>query len=346
MKTDIWEYLSTQSKPILLYGMGNGASGIIAQLKTKNKEISGIFASEDFVRGQIFMGFPVMTYEKANEIFKNFIVLTAFGTQDDKVIENIKNIAKEQELYIPDVPVYGNTVFTRDFFADNIKNADFIRKHLTDERSKVVFENVINFKQTADFSLLRKTEDDEYDVYNELLKTKNYKNIFDLGAYTGDTVKKFVSLFPAYEKIVAVEPDIKNYNKLLQNTKSTKNIFAENAAISYLDGQMFFGNEGGRNQAVDKGTSTTKTITIDTLTSKYGPPDFIKFDIEGQELNGIIGGENTIKKYKPTLMVSAYHRSEDIFSLPIKILSLRNDYTLYIRHFPCIPCWDTYYFFI
>ena len=316
MKTDIWNYLSQTEKPILLYGMGNGGDEIIAQLKTKNKEISGVFASDTFVRGQNFKSFPVLTYEKAKEIFGNFIVLTAFGTGDANVIDNIKNIAKEQELYVPDVPVYGNTVFTQEFFDDNIKNADFIRKHLSDERSKIVFDNVINFKKSADFSLLLNTEDVETDVYNSLFD--NYSKIFDLGAYTGDTVIKFVSLFPAFKKIVAVEPDIKNYNKLLQNTKNMQNIFTENAAISYLDGQMFFGNEGGRNQAVDKGYSTTKTITIDTLTKKYGAPDFIKFDIEGQELNGIIGGEKTIKEHKPALMISAYHRSEDIFTIPLK----------------------------
>ena len=346
MQTDIWEYLSTQTKPILLYGMGNGADQIITQLKTKNKEISGVFASDEFVRGQNFNGFPVMTYENAKKIFENFIVLTAFGTSDSKVIANIKAIAKGQELYVPDVPVYGNTVFSQDFFADNIKKADIIKNRLFDARSKTVFENIIKFKQTADLSLLCTTEDNEYDVYNSLFETKRYSKIFDLGAYTGDTVSKFATLFPFYEKIVAVEPDVKNYSKLLQNTADLHNIYCENAAVSYLDGQMFFGNEGGRNQAIDKGKSITKTITIDTLTDKYGAPDFIKFDIEGQELNGIIGGEKTIKEYKPALMVSAYHRSEDIFSIPLKILSLRDDYKMYIRHFPCIPCWDTYYFFI
>ena len=40
METELWEYLKTAQKPIVLYGMGNGGDEIIAQLKTKNKEIS------------------------------------------------------------------------------------------------------------------------------------------------------------------------------------------------------------------------------------------------------------------------------------------------------------------
>ena len=90
MNTDIWNYLSQTEKPILLYGMGNGADEIIAQLKIKNKEISGVFASDAFVRGQNFKSFPVLTYDKAKKIFENFIVLTAFGTGDANVIDNIK----------------------------------------------------------------------------------------------------------------------------------------------------------------------------------------------------------------------------------------------------------------
>lgn len=345
MQNDIWTYLSEQTKPILLYGMGNGADEIISQLKTKNKHISGVFASENFVRGQFFRGFEVLTYEKAKKIFKNFIVLTAFGTTDETVINNIKSIAEEQELYVVDVPVYGNTVFTKEFFKDNENNAAIIRSSLSDARSKQVFDAVTQFKLTGDRKLLKLAEDEEHSVYKELLHFRNNCTIFDLGAYVGDTAEKFASLFPAYSKIVAVEPDTKNYKRLLKNTEDNEKIFCENAAISYLDGEMFFGNEGGRNQSIDIGTNTTKTVTIDSLCKKYGAPDFIKFDIEGQELNGIIGGEKTIIQHKPILMISAYHRSEDIFSIPMKILSLRSDYKIHIRHFPCIPCWDTYYFF-
>ena len=35
----------------------------------------------------------------------------------------------------------------------------------------------------------------------------------------------------------------------------------------------------------------------------YGPVDFIKLDVEGAEYNAILGAEQLIKKYKPTLLI-------------------------------------------
>lgn len=345
MQTDIWKYLSKQNKPILLYGMGNGAEEIITQLKKYNKTISGVFASDGFVRGQHFKGYEVLDYKTAKQKFRDFIVLTAFGTTDKAVIENIKSIAKEQELYISDVPVYGNTVFTHEYYIDNLNDIKEIRKCFADNRSQEVFDAVIDFKLTGNIDKLFFCEDKENDEILKIIKLPYSAVIFDLGAYIGDTAEKFLNIFPNAQKIIACEPDQKNYKRLLENTEKYSSVVCENAAISYLNGEIHFGGEGGRNQSAYTGDCITKSITIDSLCEKYGKPDFIKFDIEGQELNGLIGAEETIKKYKPKLMVSAYHRSEDIVSIPKKVLSLRSDYKMYIRHFPCIPCWDTYYFF-
>ena len=40
MEQDLWSYLQTVKKPIVLYGMGNGADKIIDVLKANNIEIS------------------------------------------------------------------------------------------------------------------------------------------------------------------------------------------------------------------------------------------------------------------------------------------------------------------
>ncbi len=344
--SDLWNYLAKTEKPILLYGMGNGADEIIDRLKKENKQISGIFASDGFVRGQYFHGYPILTYNQAKSKFSDFLVLTAFGTSQKEVIDNIKKISAERELYIPDVPVYGNTVFDSTYYTDNKADIDFIRTRLVDDKSRLIFDNVIGFKLSGKTSLLFAAESPESEVYEQLLSDGKIKTVFDLGAFDGDTAKLFAEYFPKCEKIVAVEPDVKNYKRLCENTKNQTGIIYVNAAISYLDGKMFFGGEGGRNQSLLQKNKQIDSVTVDTLSRRYFYPDFIKFDIEGEELNGIIGAENTIKTAKPKLMISAYHRSEDIVSIPKKVLSIRDDYKVYIRHFPCVPCWDTYYIFI
>ena len=50
-KQTVWEYLSRTEKPILLYGMGDGADKILRVFSDYGIVCSGIFASDEFVRG-------------------------------------------------------------------------------------------------------------------------------------------------------------------------------------------------------------------------------------------------------------------------------------------------------
>ena len=343
---DLWHYLKKQNKPIVIYGMGNGADAIIDKLSSVGVEVAGIFASDEFVRGQNFRGHTVLTYDDIKAKFKNFIILTAFGSSLPSVKDRILKLASEQELYIADAPVYGKTFFDDSFVSAHKNQLLEVYESLSDTRSREVFENVVRFKLSGKPEFLFAAEDDEINTIKTLLPLFDNATIYDLGAFNGDTAEKFSTIWKNYGKIVAVEPSEHNYNRLVVNTKQLRNIEYVNAAIGYLNGNMFFGNEGGRNQSLHAGSKTTRCITIDSLCQRFGKPDFIKFDIEGEELNGIIGGEETIKKYKPALMISAYHRSEDIITIAKKVLSLRDDYRLYFRRFPSVPCWDTYYIFV
>ena len=73
---------------------------------------------------------------------------------------------------------------------------------------------------------------------------------------------------------------------------------------------------------------------------------FIKFDVEGSELEAIEGARETILRDRPVMKIACYHRSEDVFTLIRKVLSIRPDYKVYMRHTRCIPGWDTDFYFI
>ena len=115
---DLWTYLSEQTKPVIIYGMGNGADKVINVCDKYGIEIKDFFASDAFVRGQSFHGKTVMTYAQINEKYGkgNYIVLLSFASGLPDVIENIKKIASETELYAPDVPVAGENIFDMNFY--------------------------------------------------------------------------------------------------------------------------------------------------------------------------------------------------------------------------------------
>jgi len=69
--------------------------------------------------------------------------------------------------------------------------------------------------------------------------------------------------------------------------------------------------------------------------------DYIKYDVEGSEKEAIEGSLATIERERPALCISLYHKSGDIFELPLMIHERFPDYKLHIRRRKYIPAWDT-----
>ena len=113
--TDLWNYLKTVNKPIVLYGTGNGADKIVDRLEKDGISLSGVFSSDGFKKGKLFKGLMVSSYEELYEILGDMIILVGFGSSRPEVLENIKALIQKHELYVPDVPVYGNEIFDIDF---------------------------------------------------------------------------------------------------------------------------------------------------------------------------------------------------------------------------------------
>ena len=68
---------------------------------------------------------------------------------------------------------------------------------------------------------------------------------------------------------------------------------------------------------------------------------YIKADVEGADMETLIGMQKAMGNCKPKLNFSAYHRFEDIFRLALYIHSVNPDYKIFLRHHPYIPAWDT-----
>ena len=68
--------------------------------------------------------------------------------------------------------------------------------------------------------------------------------------------------------------------------------------------------------------------------------DLLKLDVEGDERDALLGAKETIRRSLPNLAVSVYHRTGDIFELPLMIRELLPDYSFYLRREECIPAWD------
>ena len=355
IKQDLWEYLSQERRPVALYGTGDGADKIISVLERYGLKdlIAAVFASDGFVRDRIFHEYKVISYSECCEKHggKDFIVLVCFGSSRPEVLEQVAKIKSERELYVPDVPVYGNILFTREFYESNKDSIEDVYTRLADDTSRSCFENYIDYKLTGDISYLERAEsgpDDEFD----LLKDISEGCFVDLGAYYGDTLVRYLSRFPCLNRAVAVEPERHSFKKLSECAKTLgSDITCINALVGSSTGTEKVSASRGRGTRALAASNVElkKTIDIDVVTVDSLSLDnvsFIKFDVEGSEADAIEGAKETIRRDRPAMKIACYHRSEDVFAIVKKVLEIRDDYKIYIRHTRCIPGWDTDFYFI
>lgn len=339
---NVWDNLKNSNKPVVLYGMGLGAEKIMDTLATYGVEVDDIFASDEFVRGHSFRGFKVLKYSEVCEKYDDFNVVLCFASRLDDVINKISEINKEHTVYAPDVPVAGGGLFSREFIEENEDKFDFVYNHLADDESKRVYLDILNFKVSGKIEYLLGSFVDKSKVYSDILRLTESESIIDLGAYDGDTIREFMSATNGkYKDITALEPDAKNFKKLVKNTEGMNNLKCLNMGAWNEKDTLIFSTKAGRNSKLSAEGVSVEVTDIDSINLS---PTFIKMDIEGSELKALNGMEQTVKAYRPKLYVCAYHRNEDLFALPIKILQLDNSYKIYFRHSQYIPAWESNFY--
>ncbi len=341
---DLWQYLKMTPKKTVMYGMGNGADKILKICDSYGIEICDFFASDGFVRGHSFHGKRVLSYSEIKEKYgcDNIIVLLSFASSLDDVIDNILRISEECELYAPDVPVFGDTLFNSEFYTVNKDRISDVYDMLADDESRDIFEKTVLYKLTGMVDYLEKAVSDRREVYSSLLHAEEIKNYADLGAYTGDTIRE-ISEYADLSKVWALEPDARTFKKLAAYADEEKRfeVVPINVAAWSGDVNLTFDAGGSRNSNVSgRGkTVNVKGMALDNIGIDQ-KLDYIKYDVEGSEREAILGSENLIKKYSPRLLISLYHRSEDIFELPELIKEINPKYKLYLRRYRYIPAWD------
>ncbi len=340
--TDIWQRLKCENKPILLWGTGNGADKILAELDRLGIVVSGVFASDGFVRNRSYQGFPVLSLKEAEERFGDFTALFSFGSSRPEVLENIKTVMSKHTLLAPEVPVAGGEIFNLDYAHRHKKEIETAYSLLADDKSREVFRETLLFKLDGDIGRLFCSESDEDELFS-LLDLKAGSSFLDLGAYNGDTVLQFARTVGNFSHITAIEPDRKSFMKLMARTEKL-GINALNAAVCDKVGTVSFKTSASRGSSIGEGAKIP-AVTVDFLAAERSF-DYIKFDVEGAEEAALIGAERTILRDRPKMRIAAYHKSDDYFTIPLLVSKYRGDYKIYMRHLPSVPAWDTDYIFV
>lgn len=157
------------------------------------------------------------------------------------------------------------------------------------------------------------------------------KVIIDIGAHAGASSVYFSLKYPN-ASIISLEPDPRNYKKLLRNIDPYKKVVTIQAAIGDHDGEkVFYTHPSSISSSFVKRDETAKAtqVKVKTLASllhdfNLSAVDILKFDIEGGEWDMLrdFSEKNTVKVFLGEVHPDLIPVSED------KFLSLFSGYNI------------------
>lgn len=329
-----------EKTPLLIYGAGSAGRSVDEHLTC--------------------MGYEVLAYVDKNSDLKNICndkqVLSLqqaaqnFGL-DIQILMGIHNRAVDMVEVIQCLELAGFTnIFTmfdyvRQFSEDNTfryfltdpknlisekRNAQKFYNLLEDDISKDLYAKLIKFRLSGNYRIcptpLRQTQYSPPDIP----RWESPLRLIDCGAYDGDSISLLSNYGYDFESIIALEPDINNYQQLIKNISIRNSIFLPCGVSSHTKSMQFNSGDGEGSRASQDGSITIQMLSIDEA-FPFARPNLIKMDIEGGEREALLGAKETIKKTHPGITLSAYHLPFDLWELGLLIFEINPAYRFYIR---------------
>ena len=171
------------------------------------------------------------------------------------------------------------------------------------------------------------------------------ETVIDGGACWGETSLYFADKVGPLGRVYAfefVDGNVRVLEKNLRlNGQLRDRVELVKSALWRVSGESLSYSERGPSTCLLGATETdrhlkrTGTVAIDDFVKEREIPrvDFIKMDIEGAEMDALLGAEETIKRFTPKLAISIYHKEDDLFEIPSAIHELNPNYEYYLDHF-------------
>jgi FkbM family methyltransferase len=333
-----------EDRPVIVFGAGNLGKKIADFLLSNKFNLQLIADNNQAKWGTTLSDKPIVSPANALELYADAIWIVSIWSpghsfaSTKKQLQNIgvKNIfhaAALMQLFPGELlPHYHFQ--TPDFFLKHEKEIKEVYHALADEESKKQYLAHINCRINLDFESLPQADIHNQYFPGDFIELANNETFLDAGAFTGDTLIDFVERVKGqFNKYIALEPDPAN-NKVLSAT-AEKYPGTKIAIFPFAVGNEncilnFDATGGGGAGLSSEGKLKVECKRIDDVFLNE-PFTYLKFDIEGAELDALKGAFQTIVKNKPKLAVCIYHLPDDLWQIPLFIKNNFPFYRLFAR---------------
>ena len=334
---------------IVLFGAGGMGRRTLAGLRRVGISPLAFADNNPGSQGREIEGIPVLSPIEATNRFANsaVFVITVWSTfAKDRMQDRIKQLRdlgckrvvpagllfwKYPEEFLPFFPM--------DLPHKVLPHSSEIRGALEvfeEPISRQEFIGQLRFRLMMDFDSMGNPRGADAYFQTGLFESNQEEVFVDCGAFDGDTIADFLRIQgSSFREIVAFEPDQVNLKNLQERLGRMERELRERItvfpyALGAQRGVVVFPSAGSDQSRIGEGTESVQLMTLDeSLEQKC--PSFIKFDIEGAELDALLGARRTIERHRPILAVSAYHQQSHLWQVPIFLAKACSDYKFYLR---------------
>lgn len=316
---------------VVLFGAGQNGRWCLDYLKRQNINVKYFLDNSSKLQNTKIEGIPVISLEEYRNKGLDYVILITSKHSVKAIEQTIQDI----KLSMP---------FDCWFLIKNIEEYKKISELFYDEKSVYVLNSIMKTMLTGDEKYCAQiAEGNQYFCIAPFFNTGN-ETFVDLGAYTGDTIEKFIHAHNgSYKHIYAFEPGKKQTEAIQYRIErlckewalNTNSITINKTAIASERGTTSIDYcEHLLSTCITNNNIGGDKIVTETIDRYFGNIiiSLIKADIEGSEIDMLEGARTIIKRDKPKIALSVYHKPDDLIR-SIKILtSLGINYKYSLRH--------------
>ena len=214
---------------------------------------------------------------------------------------------------------------------------DVILAHLNDQMSRAHYASFLSWHIDQSELLFDQhpiVPEDRY-VISEFVSAIKHRSaqLVDVGSHRAEIVKKYSKRAQYFSEYILIEPDPDSFQNLSEEIRGIPHVADRFRRLNLLLGekntqQNFVTGLGYCSQTWEFGKILKEVKTLDSLALN---PSLVKIHTEGTELSIIKGGLETIRRHKPCLVFSVYHKREGFYKDIAEPMTLIPSYKWYFR---------------
>jgi FkbM family methyltransferase len=333
---------------LILFGAGGLGRKTLTGLRKVGNEPLAFVDNDRSLWGKDVDGMPVLSpHEAARRYAVNaaFVVTIWRGESDDRMAERMQQLIDLGcRTVVPFMPLFWK--YAEEFvphYAIDVphqvsEQAEEIRSvfHLwADEGSRREYVAELRWRMLGDFDALPMPVDHEIYFPEDLVSLQPDEVFVDCGAFDGDTIRSLLDRLDEPAGVVAFEPDAANFGLLRDYVASLPSVVGDRvtvyqAAVGSNNCKVKFDATGTEASSVGSGLHEVDCLSLDEIF--HGRcATYMKMDIEGSELDALVGARTLIPQCLPVLAVCVYHRQDHLWRVPAAIRAMSDKYRFFLR---------------